>query len=132
MRLEDRITVSHGERAGPPVAQGEKKPGTPGTEHAEGDVAVQEGRPKLQEPPKFAVLLLNDDYSTMEFVVDVLQRYFKKPHDEAVRIMLRVHQQGKGLAGIYTYDIAETKVMQVHEYAKAHGFPLRCAIEPSS
>ncbi|OFZ18921.1 MAG: ATP-dependent Clp protease adaptor ClpS [Bdellovibrionales bacterium GWB1_55_8] len=94
------------------------------------DVAVEEGRPKLKEPAKYAVLLLNDDYTTMDFVVDVLQRFFRKSRQEAAQIMLRVHQEGQGLAGVYVFEIAETKVAQVQEYARAHGFPLRCALEP--
>lgn len=99
-------------------------------EEGEGGVAVQTGRPELKEPPRFAVILLNDDYSTMEFVVEVLQRYFKKTEEEAVQIMLQVHQQGRGVAGVYHHEIAETKVMQVHEYARLKGFPLACTLEP--
>ncbi len=97
-----------------------------------GGVAVQEGRPKLAEPPKYAVFLHNDDYTTMEFVTEVLKRYFHKSEEEAVQIMLKVHQQGKGVAGIYHYEIAETKVVQVQEYARAKGFPLKCTAEPAS
>jgi ATP-dependent Clp protease adaptor protein ClpS len=84
---------------------------------------------ELREPGKFAVVLHNDDYTTMEFVVEVLHRYFQKSAEEAVQVMLRVHQQGKGVAGIYTYDIAETKALQVTEYARASGFPLKCSVE---
>jgi ATP-dependent Clp protease adaptor protein ClpS len=97
----------------------------------EGDVAVQEADPKLKEPQHYAVVLHNDDYTTMEFVTEVLQRYFHKTGDEAVQIMLKVHQQGKGVAGIYSYQIAETKVAQVHAYARAKGFPLKCTTEPA-
>ena len=100
-------------------------------EDAEGGIAVQEGRPKLKEPPRYAVFLHNDDYTTMEFVIEVLRRYFHKKHEEAMQIMLQVHQQGKGIAGIYHLEIAETKVVQVHEYARSKGFPLMCSIEPS-
>ena len=96
----------------------------------EGELAVEEGRPKLKEPSKHAVLLHNDDYTTMEFVIEVLRRFFQKTGEEATHIMLRVHQQGKGVAGIYTSDIAETKVVQVHEYAQSQGFPLKCSSEP--
>src|SRR4051812_43301869 len=95
-------------------------------EEHDGEIAVQEGRPKLGEPRKYAVLLHNDDYTTFDFVVEVLQKYFQKSSEEAAEITLRVHRDGKGLAGIYSYDIAETKVAQVIEYAKAHGYPLRC------
>ncbi len=92
-------------------------------------IELQEGRPKPKEPPRYVVLLHNDDYSTMEFVVDVLKRFFKKTEEEAVQIMLKVHQQGRGIAGVFHYEIAETKVVQVHEYARIKGFPLKCSTE---
>lgn len=101
-------------------------------EETPGDLAVEEVRPKLKRPPKYAVILLNDDYTTMEFVVEVLHRFFSKKGEEAVQIMLRVHQEGRGVAGVYTYEIAETKVYQVHDHARAHGFPLKCIIEEES
>jgi ATP-dependent Clp protease adaptor protein ClpS len=95
----------------------------------DGYVAVEEAPPRLKEPKHFAVMLHNDDYTTMEFVTEVLQRFFHKTGEEAVQIMLKVHQEGKGIAGIYTYQIAETKVAQVHEYARSKDFPLKCTIE---
>jgi ATP-dependent Clp protease adaptor protein ClpS len=99
----------------------------PGQE--EGGVAVEASKPKLAQPPKYAVILLNDDYTSMEFVVEVLQRYFGKSEEEAVQIMLRVHHQGRGVAGVYSRDIAETKAMQVEQAAQARGFPLKCQVE---
>jgi ATP-dependent Clp protease adaptor protein ClpS len=96
---------------------------------AEGDVAVMEGRPKLKSPPRFAVVLLNDDYTTMEFVIEVLRRFFHKSGEDAMQIMMLVHQKGEGVAGVYSYDIAETKAYQVHEYARANGFPLKCVVK---
>ncbi len=98
------------------------------TEH-EGDIAVDAAKPTLSEPPKFAVYLLNDDYTTMEFVIEVLARFFKKNHEEAVKIMLKVHHEGRGVAGIFSREIAETKVDQVTEYAKTHSHPLMCTAE---
>jgi len=95
-------------------------------------VVVQESRHKATDPPRYAVILHNDDYTSMEFVVEVLKRYFHKKEEEAVQIMLQVHQQGKGVAGVYHHEIAETKVVQVHEYARSKGFPLRCSIEPAT
>lgn len=83
----------------------------------------------LQEPPLYRVLLHNDDYTTMDFVVMVLQTVFHKNTEEATRIMLNVHHQGIGIAGIYTREIAETKVAIVHQMAKQHQFPLRCSLE---
>ena len=91
--------------------------------------AVDEGRPKLKEPMRYAVILHNDDYTTMEFVIEVLMRFFRKTHEESMQITLRVHHEGKGLAGIYGHQIAETKAAQVAEYAKAQGFPLKASIE---
>jgi ATP-dependent Clp protease adaptor protein ClpS len=98
---------------------------------SEGDLAVIEGRPQLKEPPSYAVILHNDDYTSMEFVIEVLRRYFHKKEEEAMQIMLSVHEQGKGTAGIYHLEIAETKVVQVQDYARAKGFPLLCSIEPA-
>ena len=100
-------------------------------EESEGELAIKEGRPKVKEPPRFAVLLHNDDYTTMEFVIEILKRYFHKKEEEAMHITLRVHQQGKGIAGIFHLEIAETKALQVHEYARSRGFPLKCSIEPA-
>ncbi len=78
-----------------------------------------------------AVLLHNDDYTTMEFVIEVLIRLFRRTPEEAVKIMLSVHERGNGVAGIYPSEIAETKVEQVSEYAKANGYPLRATAEPA-
>ena len=97
-----------------------------------GDVAVQDAKPKLGNPRKFAVLIHNDDYSTMDFVVEVLCKFFAKTTDEAVKITMKVHHEGRGLAGIYTFQIAETKAAQVGEYARSHGHPLRASIEEVS
>jgi ATP-dependent Clp protease adaptor protein ClpS len=98
-------------------------------ENSQINVTVEESRPKLKEPPNYAVILHNDDYTTMEFVVDVLQKYFKKTNEEAAQIMLLVHRLGKGVAGVFQIQIAETKVVQVHNYARSRGFPLKCSIE---
>jgi ATP-dependent Clp protease adaptor protein ClpS len=84
---------------------------------------------QIQEPDLFSVILLNDDYTTMEFVVQVLESVFNKGPAEAFRIMMQVHTQGQGLCGVYPWDIAETKVAAVHELAQDGGFPLRATIE---
>lgn len=93
-----------------------------------GDVATKT-RTKTQRPSLYKVLLLNDDYTPMEFVVLVLQRFFGKSAEDATRIMLHVHQKGVGVCGVYTYEIAETKVAQVIEFARQHQHPLQCTME---
>lgn len=90
---------------------------------------VTKSRSKTQKPAMYKVLLLNDDYTPMEFVIDVLERFFSKKNEEAVRIMLHVHQKGVGVCGIYTYEIAETKVTQVVDYARENQHPLQCTLE---
>jgi len=84
---------------------------------------------ELKEPPKYKVLLHNDDYTTMDFVVDILMRVFHKNKEEAVAIMLNVHKKGVGVCGIYPAEIAETKVALVHKMARKKGFPLKCTME---
>jgi len=86
-------------------------------------------RPKVKRPSLYKVLLLNDDYTPMEFVVHVLERFFGKSHEEATRIMLHVHHKGVGICGVYTYEIAETKAGQVMDLARQHQHPLQCTIE---
>ena len=90
---------------------------------------VTKTRPKTKKPSLYKVLLLNDDYTPMEFVVHVLERYFSKGREEATQIMLHVHQKGVGVCGVYTYEVAETKVTQVMDFARQHGHPLQCTLE---
>lgn len=86
-------------------------------------------KPKTKKPSLYKVLLLNDDYTPMEFVVHVLERFFNKGREEATRIMLHVHQNGVGICGVYTYEVAETKVTQVVDFARKHQHPLQCTME---
>ena len=86
-------------------------------------------RVKTKKPSMYKVLMLNDDYTPMEFVIHVLERFFNKAHEEATQIMLHVHQKGVGTCGIYTYEIAETKVNQTMDLAQQHQHPLQCTIE---
>jgi ATP-dependent Clp protease adaptor protein ClpS len=86
-------------------------------------------REKLKEPEEFRVILLNDHYTTMEFVVDILMTIFHKNGEDANRIMLDVHRKGQGIVGLYPFDIAQTKANQVHETARLQEFPLRCIVE---
>ncbi len=86
-------------------------------------------RPKVKKPSMYKVLMLNDDYTPMEFVVHVLERFFSKNSDEATKIMLHVHQKGVGVCGVYTYEVAETKVTQTMDLAHKHQHPLQCTLE---
>lgn len=86
-------------------------------------------REKTKKPSMYKVIMLNDDYTPMEFVVHVLQRFFGKSPDEATRIMLMVHQKGVGICGVYTFEVAETKVTQVIDFAREHEHPLQCTLE---
>jgi ATP-dependent Clp protease adaptor protein ClpS len=90
---------------------------------------VTKTRPKTQKPPMYKVMLLNDDYTPMEFVVHVLERFFNKAREDATRIMLHVHQKGVGICGVFTYEVAETKVTQVIDFARQHQHPLQCTME---
>ena len=94
-------------------------------------LALEEAKPKLKKPPLFRVVLLNDDYTPMEFVVEVLELIFGMDRPKATRIMLEVHTKGKGVCGVYTYEIAETKVAQVSTYAQQNQHPLLCTMEES-
>ena len=91
--------------------------------------AVTKTRVETKKPSMYKVLMLNDDYTPMEFVVDVLQHIFQKTRDEATEIMLHVHQKGVGVCGVYTYEIAETKVTQTVDYARKNQHPLQCTLE---
>ena len=90
---------------------------------------VVKSKPKTKKPSMYKVLLLNDDYTPMEFVVHVLERFFSKSREEATRIMLHVHRRGVGVCGVYTYEVAETKVTQVIDFARRHEHPLQCTLE---
>lgn len=92
-------------------------------------LAVQEAPPKLKKPAMYKVILLNDDYTPMEFVVDVLRIFFNKNVEEATRIMLAVHTEGRGVCGVYSKDVAETKVSQVNDYSRQYQHPLMCTLE---
>ncbi len=86
-------------------------------------------RDEVCEPPMYRVLLHNDDYTTMDFVVEILMLVFNKSPEEAVNIMLNIHRKGTGMCGVYTYEVSETKVETVHAIAREHGFPLKCTME---
>lgn len=94
-----------------------------------GTGVVTRTKPKTKKPSMYKVLMLNDDFTPMEFVVHVLERFFSKGREEATRIMLHVHRRGVGVCGVFPYEIAETKVTQVMDFARQHQHPLRCTLE---
>jgi ATP-dependent Clp protease adaptor protein ClpS len=94
-------------------------------------LAVEEAKPKVKRPPLYQVVLLNDDYTPMDFVVYVLEVFFSMPRDKATQIMLQVHTRGKGVCGVFTREIAETKVHQVNTFARENQHPLLCTLEPA-
>ena len=111
----------------PPIAASPRSPGSP--RDGSGTAVVTRTRPQTKRPSLYRVLLLNDDYTPMEFVVHVLQRFFNKNAEEATRIMLHVHHHGVGECGVFTYEVAETKVTTVMDFARKHQHPLQCVME---
>ena len=98
------------------------------TQHERG-LITEEAEPRLKRPPLFRVVLLNDDYTPMEFVVMCLKRFFRMDLEQATRVMLHVHQKGVGVCGVFPYEVAETKVNQVMDFARQNQHPLQCTIE---
>ncbi len=92
-------------------------------------LVFEESEEQLKEPSMYKVLIINDDFTPMDFVIDVLVRYFRMDEERATQVMLHVHTRGKGLCGIFTHEIAETKMLQVNKYAKENDHPLLCVIE---
>ena len=110
----------------------DKKHDKGSTDDGEGDAGtgiVTKTRPKTKKPSLYKVLLLNDDYTPMELVVLILERFFNKTREEAVEVMLHVHRHGVGICGVFTYEVAETKVAQVIEFSRRHQHPLQCTME---
>lgn len=95
----------------------------------DGGLAVQDAKPKLKPPPLYKVVLLNDDYTPMEFVVQVLETFFSMNREQATQVMLHVHTRGKGVCGVYTREIAETRVAQVNDFSRRNRHPLLCTLE---
>ncbi|QPK65114.1 ATP-dependent Clp protease adapter ClpS [Methylomonas sp. LL1] len=96
---------------------------------SDGEIAVQHAKPRLKRPPLFKVILLNDDFTPMDFVVEILTHFFNMSQERATQVMLQVHTQGVGVCGTYTKDVAETKVHIVNEYSREHHHPLMCTME---
>ncbi len=99
------------------------------THDSDQGLVVESAKPKVKQPPLFKVVLLNDDYTPMEFVVEVLESFFAMGRERATQIMLHVHTRGKGVCGVYSRDVAETKVHQVNQYSREHQHPLLCTME---
>lgn len=99
------------------------------THQTDGGELQEQEEVALQPPPRYQVILNNDDYTPMDFVVEVLQRFFAMDEDKATQVMMAVHYQGKGICGVFTAEIAETKVAQVNHYAQLHEHPLLCSME---
>jgi len=96
---------------------------------SDGNTALQEAKPQLKKPPLYKVILLNDDFTPMDFVVEILTIFFNMSQEKATQVMLQVHTQGVGVCGTYTKDVAETKVHIVNDYSREHHHPLMCAME---
>jgi ATP-dependent Clp protease adaptor protein ClpS len=106
-----------------------REPRAPGGSDGTGTAVITKTKPATKRPPLYRVLLLNDDYTPMEFVIEVLERFFNKGREEATHIMLHVHHNGVGECGVYTYEVAETKVTQVMDVSRKHQHPLQCVME---
>jgi ATP-dependent Clp protease adaptor protein ClpS len=111
------------------VATAMSEPDKPNNDDGPGSGVVVQTRTKTKKPSMYKVLLLNDDYTPMEFVVHVLEQFFGKNREEATRIMMLVHKRGVGVCGVYTYEVAESKVAQVTDFARRNQHPLRCTLE---
>lgn len=120
MRAETRMTLSV-------FMQADKKTG--GSSPDRGTQVITRTKPELKRPSLYRVLLLNDDYTPMEFVIHVLEFFFQKDREQATRIMLHVHNHGVGECGVFTFEVAETKVTQVMDFAREHHHPLQCVME---
>ena len=118
--LQRRSPLSAGPGSGSPGGDDDNRTGT---------AIVTKTKPRTKRPNLYRVLLLNDDYTPMEFVVHVLERFFNKSREDATRIMLHVHHNGVGECGVFTYEVAETKVTQVMDFARKHQHPLQCVME---
>jgi len=121
--MNRRISASGDDNDGGENGRGGNGTGRPNTG------TIVKARPKTKKPSMYRVLLLNDDYTPMEFVVHVLERFFGKSREAATEIMLHVHHRGVGVCGVYTYEVAETKVAQTIEFARRHQHPLQCTME---
>lgn len=119
----------HGARHTGSDERGAGRRSSNGDDNRSGTAIITKTKTRTKKPNLYRVLLLNDDYTPMEFVVHVVERFFNKSREDATRIMLHVHQNGVGECGVFTYEVAETKVTQVMDYARKHQHPLQCVME---
>lgn len=105
-------------------------PDAPDGDDFDGGLAVQEARPKLKKPPMYKVVVLNDDYTPMDFVIDVLRKFFRMDVEKATQVMLEIHTKGKGVCGVFAAEVAETKAAMVNSYARDNQHPLLSVVEP--
>ena len=124
---EGAVPLCMAQRPVCPIRMAEEDDGDGGSGTSTG--IITKTKPKTKKPSLYKVLLLNDDYTPMDFVVHVLEQFFGKGREDATRIMLHVHQHGVGICGVYTYEVAETKVANVIEFARRHQHPLQCTME---
>ena len=113
------------------ISAGPGEPDEPEEPDRGDETAVEEARPQIKRPPLYKVVMLNDDYTPMDFVVEVLETFFGLDRERATSVMLTVHTQGKAVCGVFPRDIAETKAAQVVDYAREHQHPLMCQVEPA-
>ncbi len=129
--MSDRISIGPFKASGAPRASDDDDydDDDDGGRRGAGTGLITKTRPKTKRPAMYKVLMLNDDYTPMEFVVVVLQKFFHMNRDQATQIMLQIHQKGVGVCGVFTYEVAETKVNQVMEFARQNEHPLQCTLE---
>ncbi len=111
------------------ISNTKQQDGDSGPEHQDGGLLLEEAKPKLKKPPMYQVVLMNDDYTPMDFVISILEGFFGMNRERAIKVMLNVHNNGKGICGVFGRDIAETKVAQVNDYSRTHDHPLMCTLE---
>ncbi len=121
--------IGAGRAAAAPLRAADERKNGRNDRGGQGTAVITKTKPQVKRPSLYRVLILNDDYTPMEFVVHVLERFFNKGREDATRIMLHVHNHGVGECGIYTFEIAETKVTQVMDFARKHQHPLQCVME---
>lgn len=125
MKRQHKVFFTGNER-GARIRLGPDQPADP---DRQGDLAVEASKPRLKRPSMYKVIMLNDDYTPMDFVVEVLETFFRMDREQATRVMLTVHTEGKAVCGVFPRDIAETKAAQVVDYAREHQHPLMCQVE---